>query len=78
MRADDGAFDRADRNSYSAFGSPYNEMTQTSSAIIVTVKYSMEYAELCMSMRLDNACYFGNSGRVLAAAGYRPMPFSLS
>jgi hypothetical protein len=47
-------------------------MTQTSSAIIVTVKSSMEYGELCMSMRLDNACYFGNSERDLAAAGHRP------
>ena len=26
------------RHSYSAFGSPYNEMTQTSSAIIAAIK----------------------------------------
>ena len=33
------------------------EMTQTSSANIVAIKPSMEYAELCMSMRLGNARY---------------------
>jgi hypothetical protein len=36
----------------SAFGSPFNGRTQTSSAIIVAVKPSMEYAKLCMDMRL--------------------------
>jgi hypothetical protein len=40
-------------------GSPYNEMTQTSSAIIAAIKPSIEYAKLCMSMRLGNACYSG-------------------
>jgi hypothetical protein len=39
-------------SAYSAFGSSYNEMTQTSSAIIVSLKPSMEHAKLCMSMRL--------------------------
>jgi hypothetical protein len=32
-------------------------MTQTSSAVILTVKSSMEYAELCMCMRLANVRY---------------------
>jgi len=32
-------------------------MTQMSSVIIVTVKPSVEYAKLCMSMRLDNVRY---------------------
>jgi hypothetical protein len=32
-------------------------MTQTSSAIIVVIKPSVEYAKLCMSMRLGNARY---------------------
>ena len=32
-----------------------NEMTQMSSAIIVAVKCSMEYAKLCMGMHLGNA-----------------------
>ena len=32
-------------------------MKQTSSAIIVTVKSSMEYAELCMGMRSGNVRY---------------------
>jgi hypothetical protein len=32
-------------------------MTQTSSAVIVTLKPSMEYAELCMGMRLGNVRY---------------------
>jgi hypothetical protein len=32
-------------------------MTQTSSAIIVGIKPSMEYAKLCLSMRLGNARY---------------------
>jgi hypothetical protein len=32
-------------------------MVQTSSAIMVTVKPSMEYAELCMGMRLGNVRY---------------------
>ena len=40
----------------------YNGMTQTSSSIIVTAKSSMEYAELCMSMRLARPL-FGMSGR---------------
>jgi hypothetical protein len=35
----------------------YNGMTQTSSAIIVAVKSSMKYAELCMDMRLGNVRY---------------------
>jgi hypothetical protein len=37
-------------------------MTQTSSAIIVTVESSMEYAELCMGMRLDNVRYSAMPG----------------
>jgi len=41
----------------SAFGSPYNGMTQMSSAIIAAVKPSMEYAKLCMGMRLRNVRY---------------------
>jgi hypothetical protein len=32
-------------------------MTQTNSAIIVTIKSSMEYAELCMGIRLGNIRY---------------------
>jgi len=44
-------------NKYSAFGSPYNGMTQMSSAIIAAVKPSMEYAKLCMGMRLRNVRY---------------------
>jgi hypothetical protein len=32
-------------------------MTQTSSAIIVAIKPSVEDAKLCMSMRLGNARY---------------------
>jgi hypothetical protein len=32
-------------------------MTQTSSAVIVAIKPSMEYAKLRMSMRLGNARY---------------------
>jgi hypothetical protein len=40
-----------------SFGAPYNGMTQTSPAIIVAIKPSMEYATLCMSMRLGNVRY---------------------
>jgi len=32
-------------------------MAQTHSAIILAIKPSMEYANLCMSMRLANARY---------------------
>jgi hypothetical protein len=32
-------------------------MTQTSSAITVAIKPSMEYAKLCMSMRFGNVRY---------------------
>jgi hypothetical protein len=32
-------------------------MRQMSSAIIVAIKPSMEYAMLCMSMHLGNVCY---------------------
>ena len=39
----------------------YNGMMQTSSAIIVTVKSSMEYADLCISMRLGNVRYSAKS-----------------
>ena len=42
----------------------YNGMTQTSSAIIVTVKSSMKYAELRMGMRLGNVRYSARSGRL--------------
>jgi hypothetical protein len=35
----------------------YNGMTQMSSVIIVTVKPSVEYAEVCMGMRLGNVRY---------------------
>jgi hypothetical protein len=42
---------------YQPFGSPYNETTQTSSAIIAAIEPSMKYAKVCMSMRLGNACY---------------------
>ena len=38
-------------------GSPNSKMTQTSSAIIVAIKPWMEYAKLCMGMRLGNARY---------------------
>jgi hypothetical protein len=38
-------------------------MTQMSSVIIVTVKPSVEYATLCMSMCLGNARYSGRCGR---------------
>lgn len=41
----------------------YNGMTQMSSVIIVTVKPSVEYAKLCMSMCLGNARYSGRCGR---------------
>jgi len=36
-------------------------MTQVSSVIIVTVKPSVEYAKLCMSMCLGNARYSAES-----------------
>jgi hypothetical protein len=49
--------DARTRRAYSAFGSSYNEMTHTSSAIIVAIKPSMKYANLCMSMRLGKARY---------------------
>ena len=32
-------------------------MTQANSAIMVAIELSMEYAKLCMSMRLGNARY---------------------
>jgi len=38
-------------------------MTQTSSAIIVAIKPGMEYARLCMSMRLGNARYSATGRR---------------
>jgi hypothetical protein len=34
-------------------------MTQQNSAIIAVIKPSMEYAKLCMSMRLGGAPYSG-------------------
>jgi hypothetical protein len=37
-------------------------MTQTKLAIIAATKPSMEYAKLCMSMRLGNARYSAISG----------------
>jgi len=46
-------------------------MTQTSSVIIVTVKPSVEYAKLCMSMCLGNARYSGRSWRRSAAGSAR-------
>jgi hypothetical protein len=36
----------------------YNGMTQTTSAIIIAIKLSMEYAKLCMSMRLGHCPLF--------------------
>lgn len=48
---------RSGLRSDSAFGSPYNEMTQANSAIIEAIKRSMEYATRCMSMRSGNARY---------------------
>jgi hypothetical protein len=42
-------------NQLQIFGSPLYRMTQTSPVIIVAIKRSMEYAQLCMSMRLANA-----------------------
>jgi hypothetical protein len=49
-------------------------MTQTSSPIIVTVKSSMEYAELCMGMRLANVRYSAESdvSRLIRATGGAP------
>jgi hypothetical protein len=47
---------------YSAIRSPYDGMTQTSSAIIVTIEPSMEYAKLCMSIRSGNARYSADPG----------------
>jgi hypothetical protein len=44
-------------NIRASFGSPNNKVTQTNSAIIAAIKPSMEYAKLCMSMRLGNARY---------------------
>jgi hypothetical protein len=44
-------------------------MTQMSSVIIVTVKPSVEYAKLCMSMRLGNAAIRQNRASI---GGHRP------
>jgi hypothetical protein len=44
-------------------------MMQTSSAIIVTVKSSIEYAELCMGMRLGNVRYSACAVDVEASCG---------
>ena len=50
LRALPGAADSVPGHPESAFGSSYNEMTQTNSAIIVAIKPLMGYAELCISM----------------------------
>jgi hypothetical protein len=47
----------SEKSAESAIRSSNSEMTQTSSAIIVAIKTSMEYAKMCMSMRLGNARY---------------------
>lgn len=51
LRAHRIKIDATRASEYSAFGSSNSEMTQPSSAIIVAIKISMEYARLCMSMR---------------------------
>jgi hypothetical protein len=45
------ASDTTNCPSDSAFGSPYNEMTQTRPAIIETIKPSMTYAKPCINIR---------------------------
>ena len=51
-----------------AFGSSDKEKTQKNSAIMVAIKLSMEYAKLCMSMRLGNARYSACAGVGLPTA----------
>jgi hypothetical protein len=47
-------------------GSPYDETTQSSSAIIAAIRPSMEYAKPHMSMRLGNARRSARTGRYRA------------
>jgi hypothetical protein len=47
----------ATQSAYSAFGASYNEMTQTSSAIIVAIKPSMEICQAVHEYALSNARY---------------------
>jgi hypothetical protein len=59
----------AGRHSYSAFGSFYNEMTQTNSAIIVAIKSSIKYTKMCMSMHLATSAI-----RLLVSLALGPVP----
>ncbi len=76
LRAHRIKIDATRASEYSAFGSSNSEMTQPSSAIIVAIKISMEYARLCMSMRRATPAIRHERGHLVSHWSPAPTPIT--